>query len=249
MENGFLYMDIYRDIIDKIRSGYWEENSPLPSERNLCQLYHVSRTTMRRALMRLEQENYITKKHGNGNFIKPYVYEQPLGQFYSFTNSLKSDGILIENLIVDYDISLPSPDLVKKTHCDPTERFHKLTRLRSASDYPLMLETTYLPKSRFYQIDIDWLQEHSLYQYLGERYNMRVDTSYEVFYPILPDNKVRLLLHIPSNQPCMSLERFSYEDNTLIEYTKSIVRGDKYKFKVELSSKYGALSGQSDPRP
>lgn len=244
MEHGFLYTDIYQDIVSKIRSGYWAENSPLPSERNLCQLYHVSRTTMRRALQQLEQENYITKKHGNGNFVKPYVYEQPLGQFYSFTNSLKSDGILIENLIVDYDISLPSPELMQKIHCDPMDRLHKLTRLRSARDYPLMLEITYLPKSRFYQLDIDWLQEHSLYQYLSEQYNMRVDKSAEVFYPVLPDNKVRLLLRIPANQPCMSLERFSYEGNVLIEYTKSIIRGDKYKFKVELPS--GQTSGRKD---
>jgi GntR family transcriptional regulator len=230
-----LYMNIYNDIVNKIRPGGWEENSILPAERALCQIYNVSRTTVRRALKRLEQENYIFKKHGDGNFVKPHVFEQPLAQFYSFTNTLKNDGVIIENLIVDYDVSLPSPELIKIMRCDPMDRFHKLTRLRSAKEYPLMLETTYLPKSRFSQIDIDWLQNHSLYNYLSQQYNMRVDGGTEVFCPVLPNTKERLLLHIPANLPCMSIERFSYENNALIEYTKSIVRGDKYKFKVELA--------------
>ncbi|MFP3154628.1 GntR family transcriptional regulator [Lachnospiraceae bacterium ZAX-1] len=235
MASESLYMDVYNDIVSKIRPGIWEENSPLPAERKLCQIYHVSRSTVRRALKQLEQENYIFKKHGNGNFVKPHIFEQPLAQFYSFTDTLKNDGIIIENAIVDYDVSLPSHELIKSIHCAPTEWFHKLTRLRSAKEYPLMLETTYLPKSRFSQIDIDWLQNHSLYQYLNQQYNMRVDGGFEAFYPIVPNTKERLLLHIPANQPCMAIERFTYENDAIIEYTKSIVRGDKYKFKVGLT--------------
>ena len=43
-------------------------------------------------------------------------------------------------------------------------------------------------------------------------------------------------MHISSNVPCTLLERYSYEGNVLIEYTKSIVRGDKYAFRIELAN-------------
>ncbi|MEG0913860.1 MAG: GntR family transcriptional regulator [Oscillospiraceae bacterium] len=230
-----LYIAIYKDILANINSGKFSENYPLPAERYMCDNYHVSRSTVRRALEFLRRDGYIFTSHGNGNFVKPQVFEQPLARFYSFTDSLKSDGILIKNTIVNYELFSPDEEMCKVLSCDKNEKFHKLTRLRSARAYPLMIETTYLPKSRFYLLDIEHLRSHSLYEYLRERYNMNVTRGTEVFFPVIPNNKERALLQIPASIPCTVVERFSYEDDMLIEYTKSIVRGDKYHFKVDLA--------------
>lgn len=54
--------------------------------------------------------------------------------------------------------------------------------------------------------------------------------------PVMPRPDERTLLNISANTPCMLLERFSYESTALIEYTKSIVRGDKYTFQVEFQN-------------
>ena len=52
----------------------------------------------------------------------------------------------------------------------------------------------------------------------------------------MPRPDERTLLNISASTPCMLLERFSYESTALIEYTKSIVRGDKYTFQVEFQN-------------
>ena len=44
------------------------------------------------------------------------------------------------------------------------------------------------------------------------------------------------LLKISPRIPCILLERFSYEEDCLVEYTSSVVRGDKYVFKIELNN-------------
>lgn len=235
MTEGPLYMEIYKNILENIRSRKWKENDPLPAERALCQCYHVSRATVRRALECLERDNYIFKKHGNGNFVKPQVYEQPLVTFYSFTDSLKKNGVIIENKIVNYTTCKADDEFSKATGFKSGEVLHQLTRLRSAQNYPLMLEVTYLPQSRFFLLDIDTLGAGSLYDYLTSRYDMRVEQSIEEFFPVMAGQKERQLLQIPANLPCMALERKNYEAGELIEYTKSLVRGDKYKFKVELT--------------
>ena len=114
--------------------------------------------------------------------------------------------------------------------------FHKLLRLRSARTYPLMLETTFLPQSRFLTLDTEALSCGSLYEFLREQYNFHADRATEKFRPVMPRSEERTLLHISSNVPCTLLERYSYEGNALIEYTKSIVRGDKYAFRIELAN-------------
>lgn len=230
-----LYMNIYKDMVSNIRSGKWTENAPLPAERALCLFYHVSRTTLRRALDRLEKDNYIVKKHGNGNFVKPQVFEQPLRQLYSFTDTLKNDGVIVDNVIVDYELSQAPDELLMGGYCEPSDQFHKLTRLRSAKDYPLMLEINYLSRSRFFKLDLKWLENNSLYKYLRQQYNMGIDHGFEIFRTIMPATKDRLLLNIPATQPCMAIERFGFEGDSLIEYGKSVVRGDKYTFRVELA--------------
>ena len=234
MSGGALYDAIYNDIIERILSRSWAENEPLPAERTLCQDYHVSRTTVRRAFERLEQDSYIIRKHGHGNFVKPQGFKQSLSRFYSFADALKTGGVIIKNNVLHYEMYYADAGSARDLQCEAGECFHKITRLRSARDYPLMLEDTYLPKSRFFRLDIDWLQEHSLYEYLSRHYDLRITRSTELLSPVMPNPEQRTLLNIPHNLPCMAIERFSYEGDVLVEYTTSIVRGDKYKFEAEL---------------
>ena len=61
-----------------------------------------------------------------------------------------------------------------------------------------------------------------------------VEETEETFQPVMPRADEKNLLHISSSTPCTLLERFSYENDDLVEFTKSIVRGDKYVFRSEL---------------
>lgn len=60
---------------------------------------------------------------------------------------------------------------------------------------------------------------------------MKIKKSIPSRAAFFPDE--RALLQISANTPCILLERFSYEKDVLSEYTKSIVRGDKYTFQIE----------------
>jgi len=236
MKSQPLYMNIYDDILFKIKKGSFSENSPLPSERELILNYNVSRSTVRKALNILQMNGFIYKIHGQGTFIKPQVFEQPLYNFYSFTDELKKDNITIRNSILSYEQFQLDSSLSSKLNKSKGEVFHKIVRLRSAKNYPLMIEITYLPKNRFFNINTDILEEKSLYSYLFSKYSLSVDKATETFRPIIPNSQECSLLKITSKIPCILLERFSYEENELVEYTKSIVRGDKYVFKVNLST-------------
>lgn len=235
MEGVPLYQEIYDDLRQKIEDGVYSENSVLPAERVLCEAYHVSRSTMRAALELLRQNDYIVKAHGNGNFIKPKMFEQQLTKFHSFAGSLKAQHILIKNQILDYELVesdkyLASLDLPKGDL--RTTYWHKLTRLRSAETFPLMIETSYLPQSRFMTLEPDILRDGSLYAYLESNYNMEITDADEYFSPLIPTNKERMLLHIPTHVPCMLCERFCQERDNLVAIHRTVVRGDKFKFRA-----------------
>lgn len=236
MQNESLYLLIYTSILAKIKQGVYSENSSLPSERELCDLYHVSRSTIRQALILLQSDGYIYKIHGKGSYIKPQVFEQTLHKFYSFTDELKRSNVYINNKIISCELIPLDTNLALLLNREKGEMFHKISRLRTAGDSPLMIEITYLPQSRFYRISLDILEKGSLYNYLNSTYSLKVDRAIETFRPVIPNPWQCNLLKISPKIPCTLLERFSYEEDCLIEYTFSIVRGDKYVFKVNLSN-------------
>ena len=236
MENTPLYIQIYKTILASIKDGEYKENTPLPSERELCDKYFVSRSTIRQTISLLKEGDFVYTVQGKGTFIKPQVFVQPLTKVYSFTDTLKNDNVIIQNRIVEYARETADSALTKITGYGEKNAFHKLTRLRSAKDYPLMLETTYLPFSRFIRLDIEAVENGSLYDYLQKNYNFKADKVKETIRPIMPQAKERKLLQISANVPCILLERFSYEEDLLIEYTRSVIRGDKYIFRVDLTN-------------
>ncbi len=236
MSGEALYVSIYKKLLHDIQCGKYPENTLLPSEESLCGIYNVSRTTLRRALTMLKQAEFVYSVQGNGAYVKPRVFTQPLSSFYSFTDSLKRDDILIQNTIIRCELLQADQSLAAATGYPVGTAFHKLVRLRSAKEYPLMLENTYLPQSRFLALDIEILSHGSLYEFLKSRYGFHVERATERFRPVMPRSDERSLLKISANTPCILLERFSYENNILSEYTKSIVRGDKYTFQIELNN-------------
>ena len=234
MQDAALYMQIYEQMLQAIRDGEYVENAPLPSERQLCEKYHVSRSTIRQAMLLLKEMELVYTVQGNGTFVKPQMYTQSLTHFTSFGASLKKSNVLVENRIVAYDTITADTALSRKTGHPVGTPFHRLVRLRFAKEYPLMLEATYLPCSRFTALNTDLLSRGSLHEFLRRNFNFCADSSREMLRSVMPTAEERQLLLMPPNTPCMLLERFGYEGSTLIEYTASTVRGDKYIFQVDL---------------
>ena len=89
MASNALYISIYQELLHDIQSGKYIENEPLPSEESLCRSYNVSRTTVHKALDMLKDADVVYSVQGNGAYVKPHMFAQPLSKFYSFTDSLK----------------------------------------------------------------------------------------------------------------------------------------------------------------
>ena len=54
-----LYHQLYDIIVEKIEDETYKENDKLPSEREFCDKYDISRATVRRAMVELEKNDYI----------------------------------------------------------------------------------------------------------------------------------------------------------------------------------------------
>ena len=144
-----LYYQLMDIIIEKIESGELKEHDKLPSERELCEMYNVSRTTVRQTLQELEKENYIYKKHGKGTYVAPKVIDQSLVKFYSFTEEMKKLNKTPSSKVLEFELISCDSQLAKHLDTQEGVRLYKITRLRLADHEPMFYERCYLPWSVF----------------------------------------------------------------------------------------------------
>lgn len=64
-----IYDQIYSQIKANVINGTLEEDSPLPSIRNLAKDLHISVITTKRAYEELEKEGFIYTVQGKGSFV------------------------------------------------------------------------------------------------------------------------------------------------------------------------------------
>lgn len=63
------YLQVARDIREKIRSGELKPGDKLPSFNALCQQYEVSSTVIRSAMIVLKSEGLIDGRQGKGVYV------------------------------------------------------------------------------------------------------------------------------------------------------------------------------------
>lgn len=70
------YYTLMEALKEQILSGTIKPGQKLPSENELTREYALSRHTVRKALALLENEGYITARHGKGTFCSERVIQR-----------------------------------------------------------------------------------------------------------------------------------------------------------------------------
>lgn len=229
-----LYYQLYEIILNQINSGFFSEHDKIPSERELCNKFEISRSTVRQAINELEKDRYIYKKHGKGIYVSPKAFKQDLLKFYSFTDEMRKLGKIPSTEVIDFEITNINGELVKKMNTSLNNKLYKFTRLRLADNEPFILETSYLPVNRFPNLNKEKLSNDVMYDIFRQQYDVVFSKAEEVLKPVNTTTHEAKMLKIKSDIPSMMIERYTYEGYNVIEYTVSIVRGDKFEYRVIL---------------
>ena len=98
----------------------------------------------------------------------------------------------------------------------------------------MLYETSYLPVSRFPDLKAIYLEEIPMYNLFHDKYHAEITGANEQFQVTMPTDEEAKQLHIAKEAPCLLIERITYENQSVIEYTVTVARGDKFTYSVEL---------------
>ncbi len=229
-----LYVQLMNIILAQISSGELKELEQLPSERALCEKYDVSRTTVRQAMIELENEGHIFIQHGKGTFVSRRSYMQKLGKFYSFSEEIKKLGKEQTNKVISFEVKKSSKRIANKLEIGEQEEVLEFKRLRFVDGVPILFETTYLPNKLFPTMMKSDLEDKPLYDVMRNQFQLSIDRAVESFKADGLSSQVASYLQEKVGSPAMQIERIAYSNSQIVEYTVGIAHGEKYTFSIEL---------------
>lgn len=232
-----MYYQIMEQLREKLRTGELTVGSAVPPERELAEAYNVSRMTVRQAIMELVNEGILVRRQGVGTFVAPPKIEHSLGQLTSFTQDMEQRGMKAGARLISCKTIAPhslARDALGLTEHDTV---YECVRLRLADEEPMALETTTLVAAICPGLPDEDLENRSLYALLRERWNVYPDHARQTIEPVSATAYEAELLHVEPGAPLLLMYRITFDERgEAIEYVKSVYRGDRYKFAIELHS-------------
>lgn len=230
-----LYQQLKAAIEERIASGEWMPGTQLPSERELCDQFQISRITVRQAIAALVTEGRLTRTQGRGTFVALPRIEQRLSRLTGFTQDMHARGKRPSAQVLQLE-SVPAwPNVARALQLKTGDAVILLKRLRFADGEPLAIETAYLPDSVCHDLLKEKLNNRSLYDILTKNYDI-VPTRAEQQLEAAPCPSAEAkLLGVRTGSPVLHIYRTTFgRDGRPFETVESFYRGDKYVFHAEL---------------
>jgi GntR family transcriptional regulator len=87
------------------------------------------------------------------------------------------------------------------------------------------------------------LEHASWYELLEERYNIVIASGLQTIEPTVTNDEESELLAVPLHSPAFLFERTSQTaDGNIVEFVRSVYRGDRYQLVAELSHRREATA-------
>ncbi len=238
-----IYYQLKEIIKSKIQEGEYSEGEMIPSERELCNQYDISRMTVRQAINELQTEGYLYKVHGKGSFVRSNKIEQNLASLTSFSEDMLRMGRKPSSKILSAEKMKANAETAQKLGLHIGDSVLLLSRLRFADQQPICIEKTYLNADLLKYSNAFQVPDFSLYEYLRKTLHIKLTHAHQTIETILLSGEDANLLAVMDNSLGLLMSRITYnEKNEVIEYVRSIYRGDTYKFIIELKATNGSES-------
>lgn len=231
--SGPLYLQLQRHIAAALAAGELAPGDCLPAERDIAQMTGLSRVTVRKAIQELVSAGQLVQRRGSGTYVAQKVekLEQALSLLTSFTEDMARRGRSVETRWISRRIDAPAPEEVMALGLGAGDRVTRLERVRCSDGVPLAIERAALATHLL--PDPEAVQS-SLYAVLQTR-GLRPTRAVQRISATSIDARDSALLGVAVGAPGLKIERISYlPSGQVVEFTRSLYRGDAYDFAVEL---------------
>lgn len=225
-----IYVQLEEFIKEKIKERVYLPGESLPTERELTELFGVSRMTIRQAISNLAHQGILYKIPGKGAFVSKEVIEKKL-EIESFSEDMEKRGLIPSSKVLYFEKIIPNSEIISKLQLSENEEVYFINRLRLANNEPMAIEFCYLPEKYYDNLMKYNLVQCSLYKLMKEEYHVTFNYMKQNIKAVnMSKREAEMLLGKTKGFGLVSLKTIYNEEEHPIEYTKTIYNPDRYSF-------------------
>ena len=234
---SFVYEQTQQSILDLIERKNYVAGDRIPSERDLAERCGVHRATVRRALENLIELGILEKRGTSGTYIPAPVVRRPISRTalsHSISEIVRECGGEPGGKLLFFEENLASPRLSERLGVEVGEPLFAIKRLRTVTDLPFCLETTWIPCRLVPDlIADDVLGNTSFYSLLNDRYGIEIGTSEATIHSATIGSKDAGLLNMRTGEAALVVNSVtSDKSGRKVEYLSSLNHPKRVMFTV-----------------
>ncbi len=219
------YADLVRVITDAIAAGEYEPGSRLPTIPELCKMYGVSNTTVKKAMDELEQRGLVSRRRGSGVYVKSTASLRGSasmsvsGQMTGLTAEYAGRGLEVTSVVNEFSIMHPNETVAQALGLDADAFVYYICRTRMVAGKPQNVEYTYMPLTLIPGLLEKHLHE-SIYHYIERDLGLKIDSAHRTLKAVVPTPQEREWLGLGPEEPLFEVRQTGYlDDGTPFEYS------------------------------
>jgi GntR family transcriptional regulator len=229
----------------EITSGRWMPGVRLPSEPALCRHYGLSRTTVRQALGRLEQEGLIARRRGDGTFVtdsRPRSWLVQASQGF-FHDELARMGRTVTSTVLRLERAVLPAWASDQLQVEAGSEGAMLERVRAVDGLVALYVVNYLP-ARLADVVLGITDPNeSLYERLATFEGITVGGGRRVLESVAAEDKAAAILGVEPGTALALVESVSWDVQLRpFDCYRAWLRTDRMKVEIEVGSR---LPGQA----
>lgn len=231
-----LYVQLMVELKNMFKTGKYGIGDRIPTESELAQMYGVSRITVRKTIEELCNDGYLIKKQGKGTFVQaPKIHRKiEMNKSISFTTACLGSGVTPTSHVLLHQMIEPEKWHKKFLKLTKGEKILYIKRLRCADTTPIMIEELYFPANRFGSLDINQLENGSLFQILNRDFQMpETPDGSSIIEAATVDQNVAGILKIQPGDPVLIMTDYWTDENHQPVYISvEHIVGSRYRITV-----------------
>ena len=223
------YRRLYEILRKHILDNVYKENDLLPSENELCQLYGMTRPTVRQALSSLANDGYIIKHQGKGSIVHHLPKEIGILSVSGTTSAVGVRKLKTKIIVRPVLIKWPGDFMFPLTKLEEESGCIYMERVRFLEDVPIFYDISYIANINLPRITSRQFENKSLFRTLRESYRIEIKGGEQRIKAIPATSRISRLLKLNIGQAVLHLERRMQTNNPdLFLYSSIFCNTEKY---------------------
>jgi GntR family transcriptional regulator len=230
------YLQVYTTLYQWVSQGVYPAGNRFESEAQLCDMFGVSRITIRKALDMLTKEGLLFRIQGKGTFVREdyvnTVVQLNMEQRISSARTLARDG-KIKELLISQRIACESTRANLKLPLGSSVDY--VSYVRTVSNEPIGFIEGWFRSDLDIKITSDVIASSTMLTILEDQGVMLSGIDHLVGAS-LADPKLAELLGIKIGSPLVSLKMVMLDNqHNPVECVQAVFRSDKYEHHMFMS--------------